>query len=131
MSKIARVFKPLKFAKYLRKSREEKELSTEEVLKSHNNILNEVCTRMNIKVDEEDTYKELVTGESIAIRPQMQKLLAKIEEGYYDALILRLGSGEGNNWWCLVYPAFCFTNSSNPENVEYTSKIWEIIQKIF
>ena len=99
MSKIARVFKPLKFAKYLRKSREEKELSTEEVLKSHNNILNEVCTRMNIKVDEEDTYKELVTGESIAIRPQMQKLLAKIEEGYYDGVLVyevqRLCRGNG------------------------------------
>ena len=99
MSKLARLHKPLKFAKYLRKSREEKELSTEEVLKSHNNILNEVCTKMNIKVDEEDTYKELVTGESISIRPQMQKLLAKIEEGYYDGVLVyevqRLCRGNG------------------------------------
>ncbi len=48
-----------------------------------------------------------------------------LEEGYYDALILRLGSGEGDNWWCLVYPAFCFTNSSNSANIVYISKIWE------
>jgi DNA invertase Pin-like site-specific DNA recombinase len=99
MSKIARLFKPPRFAKYLRKSREEKDLSTEEVLKSHNNILNEVCTRMNIKVDEEDTYKELVTGESISLRPQMQKLLTKIEEGYYDGVLVyevqRLCRGNG------------------------------------
>lgn len=57
MSKIARIFKPTRYAKYLRKSREEKDLSTEEVLKSHNNILDEVCIRMNIKVDEDDTFK--------------------------------------------------------------------------
>lgn len=50
-----------------------------------------------------------------------------LEEGYYDALILRLGSGTGDNWWCLVYPAFCFTSSDNPNNVVYISKIWEMI----
>ena len=54
-----------------------------------------------------------------------------LEEGYYDALILRLGSGEGDNWWCLVYPAFCFTSTSNAENVVYVSKIWELIKKVF
>ena len=48
-----------------------------------------------------------------------------LEEGYYDALILRLGSGEGDNWWCLVYPAFCFTNSQKSDNIVYISKIWE------
>ncbi len=48
-----------------------------------------------------------------------------LEEGFYDALILRLGSGEGDNWWCLVYPAFCFTNSQNSDNIVYISKIWE------
>ena len=29
-------------------------------------------------------------------------------EGYYDALIVNLGSGEGDNWWCVVYPPLCF-----------------------
>lgn len=48
-----------------------------------------------------------------------------LEEGFYDALIIRLGSGEGDNWWCLVYPAFCFTSSTNSNNVVYISKIWE------
>lgn len=88
-----------RYAKYLRKSREEKELSTEEVLKSHNSILDEVCIRMNIKVDEDDTFRELVTGESIAIRPQMQILLERIEEGYYDGVLVyevqRLCRGNG------------------------------------
>ncbi|MBQ8909293.1 MAG: stage II sporulation protein R [Clostridia bacterium] len=53
-----------------------------------------------------------------------------LEEGVYDALILNLGSGDGNNWWCLVYPAFCFTSSTNSDNVVYISKIWEIIKSI-
>ena len=54
-----------------------------------------------------------------------------LEEGYYDALILNLGSGQGDNWWCLVYPAFCFTSTKNSNNVVYVSKIWEFIEKFF
>lgn len=53
-----------------------------------------------------------------------------LKEGNYDALILNLGSGEGNNWWCLVYPAFCFTSSTKSDNIEYISQIWEIIKNI-
>ena len=52
-----------------------------------------------------------------------------LEEGNYDALILDLGTGEGNNWWCVVYPAFCFTYSKNFDNFVYISKILEILQR--
>lgn len=27
--------------------------------------------------------------------------------GYYDALRVTLGSGNGHNWWCVVYPQIC------------------------
>ena len=54
-----------------------------------------------------------------------------LEEGWYDALILNLGNGYGDNWWCLVYPAFCFTITQNFDNVVYISKIWEIIKNVF
>lgn len=53
-----------------------------------------------------------------------------LESGIYDALIIDLGTGKGNNWWCLVYPAFCFTSSKNSTNLEYISKILEIIESI-
>ena len=48
---------------------------------------------------------------------------------YYDALIVRLGSGIGDNWWCVAYPPLCFVNSSSDE-VEYRSKLVEIISKL-
>ena len=53
-----------------------------------------------------------------------------LEEGYYDALILELGSGEGNNWWCIVFPAFCFTQTKKSDNIVYISRIWEIIKSV-
>ena len=50
-----------------------------------------------------------------------------LAEGVYTALIIELGSGEGDNWWCVVYPPLCFS-SPKGEQVIYKSKILEIIQ---
>ena len=46
--------------------------------------------------------------------------------GDYSALIIRLGSGAGDNWWCVVYPPLCF--AATDDNVVYKSKIKEIIE---
>ncbi len=52
-----------------------------------------------------------------------------LEAGVYDALIVELGSGKGDNWWCVVYPPLCF--SSGGGNIVYRSKIAEIIRGFF
>ena len=52
-----------------------------------------------------------------------------LESGFYDALIIELGSGEGDNWWCVVYPPLCFTESN--ALYVYKSKIYEIIKGFF
>ena len=31
--------------------------------------------------------------------------------GKYDALKVTIGKGEGQNWWCVMYPNMCFENS--------------------
>ena len=55
-----------------------------------------------------------------------------LEEGVYDALIVRLGEASGNNWWCVVFPPLCFVESeeSGDGNFHYVSKIREIIENI-
>ena len=52
-----------------------------------------------------------------------------LQAGVYDALILELGSGKGDNWWCVVYPPLCFSGGN--QNVIYKSKIAEIIRRFF
>lgn len=56
-----------------------------------------------------------------------------LEEGVYDALIIELGSGKGDNWWCIVYPPLCFVNKTNTsaQNIQYQSYLMEIIKKYF
>ncbi len=52
-----------------------------------------------------------------------------LESGVYDALIIELGSGAGDNWWCVLYPPLCFT--SGTVDIEYRSAILDIIAKFF
>lgn len=49
--------------------------------------------------------------------------------GEYSALIVELGSGSGDNWWCVVYPPLCFTTAYGKNGIIYKSKILEILQK--
>ena len=49
--------------------------------------------------------------------------------GEYTALIVRLGRGEGDNWWCVVYPPLCFAATNT--DVVYKSKIKEIIDRFY
>lgn len=52
-----------------------------------------------------------------------------LESGIYDALIVELGTGTGDNWWCVIYPPLCFTSATT--DVEYRSVIKDIIDKFF
>lgn len=52
-----------------------------------------------------------------------------LEKGVYRALIINLGSGEGDNWWCVAYPPLCFTSGNYP--YRYKSLIIDIIKDFF
>lgn len=52
-----------------------------------------------------------------------------LDSGFYDALILELGSGTGDNWWCVVYPPLCFVNGSAAVS-GFKSRILEIINSV-
>ena len=59
----------------------------------------------------------------------------RVYEGYtlpageYTALIICLGRGEGDNWWCVAYPPLCF--AATQSDVIYKSKIKEIIERFY
>ena len=48
--------------------------------------------------------------------------------GEYLSLIVELGSAQGQNWWCVIYPPLCFAGQAGVP-IKYKSKIAEIIEK--
>ncbi|MBD9085705.1 stage II sporulation protein R [bacterium] len=51
------------------------------------------------------------------------------EEGYYESLLITLGKGEGNNWWCVLFPPLCLVEAEESDEVEYKFFIKELIDK--
>lgn len=37
--------------------------------------------------------------------------------GYYEALRVTIGEGDGKNWWCVVYPQLCMSAATEPDAV--------------
>lgn len=85
---------------YLRKSRADDPLLTvEEVLARHEAILDEWAERnLGVRIAEERKYREVVSGETIADRPEMQKILKLIESPKVKAILVvevqRLSRGD-------------------------------------
>ncbi len=38
--------------------------------------------------------------------------------GQYDALRVLIGSGEGHNWWCVMFPPMCLPAAEDPKQIE-------------
>jgi stage II sporulation protein R len=53
----------------------------------------------------------------------------KYEAGYYESLLVTLGEGKGDNWWCVLFPPLCLLEASDSTDVEYRSFVKELIDK--
>ena len=97
---FSELFKPSEVVDYLRKSRsDDPTLTVEEVLSKHEAILDEWSEKnLGGKIPEENKYREVVSGETIADRPEMQKLLKRIESPAIKAVkvveVQRLSRGD-------------------------------------
>ncbi|MCI9672191.1 MAG: recombinase family protein [Lawsonibacter sp.] len=91
-----------RYVKYLRKSRFDRdyaELSIEETLKRHETILDKLARDRGYHIAK--TYYEVVSGESIAARPEIQKMLEEVSLGIYAGVLVvdveRLARGNGSD----------------------------------
>lgn len=128
-----------KYAIYLRKSRadlEAEKLGEGETLARHKNILTALAARKGLYV--EDIYHEIVSGETIAARPEIQKMIQECYNGKYRGIIIidvdRLSRGNQGDMQtimdCLkfsnnrdgllvVTPTKTYDVAHNPDDEEY------------
>lgn len=77
------------YCAYLRKSRSDRDAELrgeEETLKRHRRILTELSQRLNIHISQ--WYCEVVSGDTIACRPEVQKLLSDVESELWDGVLV-------------------------------------------
>ena len=52
-------------------------------------------------------------------------------EGNYESLVITLGSGLGDNWWCVLFPPLCLLEAEEEEvsTANYTFFVREVLEK--
>ncbi|CCY89305.1 stage II sporulation protein R [Mycoplasma sp. CAG:956] len=54
----------------------------------------------------------------------------KYPAGYYNSLVITLGQGLGENFWCVMYPPLCLIDENkNTTEVEYKSYVKDVLLK--
>lgn len=100
---------------YLRKSRKDMEAEAfgeGETLARHEAVLTDYAQKQRLPVA--DIYREIVSGETIAARPVMQRLLSEVEAGGWEGVLVmeveRLARGDTIDQG-IVAQAFKFSNT--------------------
>lgn len=96
-----------------------KSISTKE--QSEKIILNKMddIRKMAEKIIEAEGYDYNVNvyyGNYKFPRKQYEEIV--LPEGNYDAVRIEIGSAQGNNWWCVMFPPLCFIDVGSIENSE-------------
>lgn len=84
----------------------------------------------------EETVSEAGSSDPVTARLEMDEFPEKtygdvtFPAGEYEALRIRIGSGEGHNWWCCLYPNLCFTDAVHAKVVpEDKGKLKELLDE--
>lgn len=94
-----------------------------------NNNLNKIDEDIKKTLDEEKYEKDYNLSFGYNYFPKKEYKGIKYSEGYYESLLVTLGEGKGDNWWCVLFPPLCLIESENTKNTEYKSLIKEILDK--
>lgn len=82
------------------------------ILEENNEVIKEIAR----KVIKENGYKyEVVTMLSHENFPVKSYANITLPQGNYEAYRIIIGSGEGHNWWCVMFPPLCFTDITRGE----------------
>ena len=57
----------------------------------------------------------------------------KYPAGNYESLVITLGQGLGDNWWCVLFPPLCLLEAKegNFDEVTYTFYVKEILDRFY
>ncbi len=101
---------------------------TRSILKENQNHFESLVERTLLTNKANTTYK---INFGLNYFPEKKYKGVTYEEGYYESLVVTLGSGKGENWWCVLFPPLCLMEGedNNTDEIEYKSFVKEMIDK--
>lgn len=112
------------------------ELVSKDILSTRTMIKRSIPT---LEKSVENTLNKLNVQQDYSINygmnyfPQKESNNVIYEEGEYESVVVKLGEGKGDNFWCVLFPPLCLLEGEegNTDDIEYTSFIKELINKYF
>lgn len=105
------------------KTKEETEILLKNNLESINQIVKHSLKEMN-----SETIYNINYGKNFFPKKEYKGI--SYESGFYESLVITLGEGKGNNWWCVLFPPLCLIEEQEElTNNEYKLYISELIEK--
>ena len=96
--------------------------TTDDSIKSSLSIIDDVMQKYNVNYD-------ISYGNNYF--PEKDYKGITYPAGNYKSLVITLGKGTGDNWWCVLFPPLCLLETNkNTEDVEYQFYVKEILNKI-
>lgn len=101
---------------------------TRNIIVEHKEELSEIISNKLEELNYKEGY-DITYGYNYFPKKKYKGVTYK--EGKYESLVITLGSGNGDNFWCVLFPPLCLleADESNTEDVEYKFFIKEIIDK--
>lgn len=95
-----------------------------------NQELNQINQNIEILLNNENYNKGYQVSFGRNYFPEKTYKGIVYDAGYYESLVVTLGKGEGDNWWCVLFPPLCLLEADeSEEEVEYKFFIQELIDK--
>lgn len=95
------------------------------------NNLNNIDTIVNNKLEENNYNHTYSINYGMNYFPEKIYKGVTYDSGEYESLVITLGDGKGDNWWCVLFPPFCLIEADESSEVEYKWMVKEILNKYF
>lgn len=77
---------------------------------------------INTKVSEYTKDYQINIGKNYF--PEKKYKGVTYKAGEYDSLVITLGKGIGNNWWCVLFPPLCMIDEENNNMEDYDYQLF-------
>lgn len=84
-----------------------------EVISSLENNLDNICNVATSTIKENGYNYPVNISIGNFLFPTKSYGDISLPAGYYDGIRIEIGSAEGNNWWCVMFPPLCFVDVSS------------------
>jgi len=98
-----------------------------------NNELNIINKEINKMFKENNYNKDIIIHFGNNYFPEKEYKGTIYKAGIYESLVITIGEGKGDNWWCVLFPPLCLleVEEAEIEEIEYQFFVKKMLKKIF